>query len=216
MAFWNRSVFAGDADAEQRAEGRMAGVAAIEAEHELVEVGLQVLAAQAVVDAERPAFEVGEEAMCPGQDNVRGHRSDDVRVVSDAGSAGVSRPAIGFRGGAGGDIGVDESVQAGGGEVRDRRQPHPARPMAVHLDAPPTSILPWPLRPRPPSGGSSLLRCGISVSSISTRPFSGGRSGATMARRSLAQSSHAVLYEPSPSCFCTCRAEMPLEWVAIR
>src|SRR5512144_3285078 len=134
MAFWNRSVFAGDADAEQRAEGRMAGVAAIEAEHELVEVGLQVLAAQAVVDAERPAFEVGEEAMCPGQDNVRGHRSDDVRVVSDAGSAGVSRPAIGFRGGAGGDIGVDESVQAGGGEVRDRRQPHPARPMAVHLD----------------------------------------------------------------------------------
>src|SRR5512147_2288473 len=80
----------------------------IEAEHELVEVGLQVLAAQAVVDAERPAFEVGEEAMCPGQDNVCGHRSDDVRVVSDAGSAGVSRPAIGFRGGAGGDIGVDE------------------------------------------------------------------------------------------------------------
>src|SRR5512132_3948915 len=64
--------------------------------------------------------------------------------------------------------------------------------------APATSILPWPLRPRPPSGGSSLLRCGISVSSISTRPFSGGRSGATMARRSLAQSSHAVLYEPSP------------------
>src|SRR5512144_3186411 len=50
----------------------MAGVAAIEAEHELVEVGLQVLAAQAVVDAERPAFEVGEEAMCPGMVGAAG------------------------------------------------------------------------------------------------------------------------------------------------
>ena len=55
----------------------------------------------------------------------------------------------------------------------------------------------------------------ISVSSISTKPFSGERSGAPMARRSLAPSSHAVLYEPSPSCFCSCRAEMPLEWVTI-
>jgi hypothetical protein len=39
---------------------------AVEAESELVEVGLEVLAAQAVVDAERPAFEVGEEVIRPG------------------------------------------------------------------------------------------------------------------------------------------------------
>ena len=68
--------------------------------------------------------------------------------------------------------------------------------------------------PGRPRADLSLLRCGISVLVDLHQPFSGGRSGATMARRSLAQSSHAVLYEPSPSCFCTCRAEMPLEWVA--
>ncbi len=39
----------------------MAGVAAVEAESELVEVGLQVLRAQAVVHAERPGLEVGED-----------------------------------------------------------------------------------------------------------------------------------------------------------
>jgi hypothetical protein len=33
------------------------GVAAVEAEGEFVEVGLQVLAAQAVIDAKCPAFE---------------------------------------------------------------------------------------------------------------------------------------------------------------
>jgi hypothetical protein len=37
------------------------------------------------------------------------------------------------------------------------------------------------------------LRQAISVSSTSTRPASGLRSGASMLQRSLAQSSHAVL-----------------------
>src|SRR5512132_4699867 len=69
-----------------------------------------------------------------------------------------------------------------------------------------TSILPSALRPCPPSGGSALVRKGIVVSSISTRPESGARSGATVARRSLPHSSQADLYEPSPSCFCNCRA----------
>ena len=40
----------GGGDAEQRAEGGMPGAAAVEAEDELVEIGLQVLAAQAVVE----------------------------------------------------------------------------------------------------------------------------------------------------------------------
>src|SRR6266511_2200122 len=81
--------------------------------------------------------------------------------------------------------------------------------------APATSILPSALRPCPPSGGSALLRCGIAVSSISTRPASGERSGATMARRSLPHKSQADLYEPRPSCFCSCSAAMPSEWVVI-
>ena len=41
-------------DAEQGAERGMPGAAAVEAEDELVEIGLQMLAAQAVVDAQAP------------------------------------------------------------------------------------------------------------------------------------------------------------------
>ena len=45
-------------DAEQRMECRMPGAASIEAEHELVQVVLEVRPAQSMVDAEAPAFEV--------------------------------------------------------------------------------------------------------------------------------------------------------------
>src|SRR5512132_1368353 len=51
-------VFEGDGDAEQGAEGGVSGAAAIEAESELVEIGLQVLLVQPVIDAERPALKV--------------------------------------------------------------------------------------------------------------------------------------------------------------
>ncbi len=49
-----------------------------------------MLLAQAVVDAERPGFQVGEGAIGPRQDDVSGHRADDVRIVamSDAPAAG--------------------------------------------------------------------------------------------------------------------------------
>ena len=43
-------------DAEQGAERGVPGSAAVEAEDELVEIGLQMLAAQAVVDTQRPDF----------------------------------------------------------------------------------------------------------------------------------------------------------------
>src|SRR5512132_4215665 len=89
-------------------------------------------------------------------------------------------------------------------------------PPSCTSTAPAISILPSALRPWAPAGGSALVRCGITVSSISTRPASGERWGATMAWRSLAHSSQADLYEPSPSCFCSCRAAIPLECVAIR
>ncbi len=40
-----------DGDSEQGAEGGMACSASVEAEHELVEIALQVLGAQAMIDA---------------------------------------------------------------------------------------------------------------------------------------------------------------------
>jgi hypothetical protein len=49
-------------DAEKRAEGGMSSTTAVEAEDELIEVGLKVFAAQAMIDAKRPNFKVGEDA----------------------------------------------------------------------------------------------------------------------------------------------------------
>ena len=43
-----------------------------------------MLAAQTVVDAERPCFEIGEDAVDPRQDDMGGHGADDVGVVPDA------------------------------------------------------------------------------------------------------------------------------------
>ena len=47
-------------------EGGVAGVAPFEAEDELVEVELEVLESEAVVGAQRPGLEVGEDAMNQG------------------------------------------------------------------------------------------------------------------------------------------------------
>ena len=92
-------------DAEQRTEGGMPGMAAVEAEDELVEIGLQMPAAQAVIDAQGPDFEIGEDAVRPGQDDMGGHLADDMGIVLDAGGAGISRPSVGLGGSAGGEVG---------------------------------------------------------------------------------------------------------------
>lgn len=101
-------------DAEERAEGGMSGAASVEAEDELVEVGLEVFSTQAVIDAERPALEVGEDAVGPGQHDMGGHAADDMRVVRDAGGTRIPRPAVGLGGGAGGEIGFKEGMQTTG------------------------------------------------------------------------------------------------------
>src|SRR6476646_11152448 len=101
-------------DAEERAEGGVSGAASVEAEDELVEVGLEVFATQAVIDAERPALEVGDDAVGPGQHDMGSHAADDMRIVRDAGSTGVPRPAVGLGDGAGGEIGLEEGMQTTG------------------------------------------------------------------------------------------------------
>jgi hypothetical protein len=82
-------------DAEQRANCGVVGSAAIKAEHKLVEVGLQMGTAQAVIDTQGPDFEVGEDAVDSGQNDVGGP-ADDMRIVSAAGGAWVSGPSIGL------------------------------------------------------------------------------------------------------------------------
>src|SRR3954468_24113922 len=82
------------------------GAASVEAEDELVEVGLEVFSTQAVIDAECPALEVGEDAVGPGQHDMGGHAADDMRIVRDAGNPGIPGPAVGLGGGAGARLAV--------------------------------------------------------------------------------------------------------------
>src|SRR6266567_5511438 len=98
--------------AEQGAEGGGPGAATVEAEDELVEVGLEVLAAQAVVDAQGPDLEVGEDPVHPGQDDVGGHFADDMGIVADVGRPGIAGPSVGLGGGARRYVAGDEGMQA--------------------------------------------------------------------------------------------------------
>src|SRR6516165_1033263 len=81
---------AGGGDAKQRLERGVARAAAVEAEDELVKVGLEVPAAQAMVDAQRPDLDVRKDPVAPGQNNVGGHLADDMGIMAHAGSAGIS------------------------------------------------------------------------------------------------------------------------------
>src|ERR1700745_4220547 len=96
----------------------MPGASTVEAEDELIEVGLEVLAAQPVIDAQGPDLEVGEDPVNPGQDDMGGHRADDTGIVGDAGGAGISGPTIRLGGGAGSDVDGEEGVGAGGRGLR--------------------------------------------------------------------------------------------------
>jgi hypothetical protein len=59
-------------DAEQRAETGLTVTAAVEAESEFIEVGLEVLAAQAMIDAQRPGLEVGEDVAAALAETITG------------------------------------------------------------------------------------------------------------------------------------------------
>src|SRR4051812_30999781 len=122
------------ADAEQGPEGGMSGATAVEAEHKFIEIGLNVPAAQAVIDAECPDFEVGEDAVYPRQDDMGRHLADDVGIVVDAGSAGVTGQPIGLGGGARSDVGGNEGVQAGGREIGDLGEAEAAGSGSTVLD----------------------------------------------------------------------------------
>ena len=67
----------------------MPGAPAVEAENEFIEVGLEVLAAQPMIDAQGPDREVGKDPVDPGQHDVSGHLTDDMGIMGDAGGAGI-------------------------------------------------------------------------------------------------------------------------------
>ncbi len=188
----------------------MAISAPIETKDELVETGLEVLGAQPVTDAPRPALEVAERGVDPGENFMGRPVADDMGLVAVPSTvlqplqpsvlmvavAAVLRTTK-----------LPRSLALQDRIVASRRRPG-ALP-SPSSTAPAIGILPSGLRPGP--GGAPLSRCGRLASSISTRPGSGLRSGVAMARRSLAASIQALRQYPIPSRFCNCRAEMPLQ-----
>ena len=87
-----------------------------------------------MINAERPGFEAGKDAMDPGQHHMSGHGADDMGVMMRGRQSRVSRPAIGSRGGGWRYIGLDEGVQTVGREIVDCREADPTRPPADDLD----------------------------------------------------------------------------------
>ena len=123
----------GGSDAEEGSERGVPGAATVEAEDELVEIGLKVFAAQTVVDAQGPDLEVGEDAMNPGQDDMGGHRADNMGIMDAACGAGIAGPSVGLGGGTRGQVGGEEGMQAAGRVIGHLAQPDAAGPStAVH------------------------------------------------------------------------------------
>src|SRR4051812_44889025 len=114
-----------DGEAEETLEGGGRRAAPIEAEHELVEVGLEVLPAQPVVDTEAPPLGVREHPVHPGQHQVGRRVADHLRLVLDVRERGVPGPAVADDGAARDDVAGDEGVERGGVTSRFVRQSTP-------------------------------------------------------------------------------------------
>src|SRR6516162_11125683 len=112
----------------------MTGTPAIETDNEFVAEGLEVLAAQSMIDAQGADLEVGKDPVDPGQHDVSGHLTDDMGIMGDASGAGIPRPTIGLGGGTGGEVDGDKATQAGGRIIGDLAEPDAARAAAAILD----------------------------------------------------------------------------------
>jgi len=96
--------------AEDGLERDMAVIAPVVTEDELIEVGVDVLAAEPMIGAETPALQKGEDPMNPAQGDMRGHIADDAGIVPVSDKPGVGGVPIANQSGAGGDVGLDEGV----------------------------------------------------------------------------------------------------------
>jgi hypothetical protein len=105
-------------DAEQGSECGVPGAPAVEGEDKFIEVRFEVLAAQPVIDAQGPDLEVGEDPVNPREHDVGGHLSNDMAIVSDAGT-GISRSTIGLAGGTAAEVGGEEGVESGGSLIAE-------------------------------------------------------------------------------------------------
>lgn len=150
------------ADGEQRAEGVKAVEPPVKAESELVEVGLQVLLADAVMAAVEPAFQVQKDKVNDGQVFFRHGwvtRLNDRQVVKAAlGEARAAWRRIGYDHRVRLDGGFYKANQRLGGPIFKDFHPQPPRipPAALHrliafLDMIPREVLVNPCLTEHPS-----------------------------------------------------------------
>ena len=66
---------------------------------------------------------------------MSGHLADDMGIVGDAGSAGISGPTIGLGDGTGGEIDGEEGVEAGGRVIGDLAEADAAGAAVLDLDS---------------------------------------------------------------------------------
>src|SRR5271163_1422295 len=168
--------------------------APIGSEDKLVEIRVDVLAAQPMIGAEPPAFHQREDSMNPGQHDMAGHLADRPRVVSVSGVVPVFTLAR-----------TNASIEAAELSAIAARRMRPDRvsryfarlrfglawfvPRSITSTAPAIRIFP------DLTGSKKLLsaRKGISAWSTSTTPSSGSRWGSIIDRRSFCASNQAVL-----------------------
>src|SRR6202790_768268 len=202
--------------------------ASIVSEDKLVEIRVDVLAAQPMIGAEPPTLHQREDSMNPGQHDMAGHLADRPRVVSVIGEPGydlcpsVSSVVPVFTW-ARTKASIEAAELSGIAARRirpDRVSRYFARfrlglawlaPRSMTWTAPAIRIFP------DFTGSKKLLsaRNGISAWSTSTTPSSGSRRGSIIDRRSFCASNQAVLYV-MPSWASSWTADMPFECVAMR
>ena len=180
------------AQPEQGLEGGHRGASAVVAEDELVEVDLQVLGRDAAVGALQPGLQVGERSVGARQE-LLGVGAIAPLLARPVPIAGVGQPAVAAasrrcgRSPRGDELAAPtgERVAAGVGQDREAQPP---RALTADLDVTPTRAF------RRAGGrlGALAVTPPTKVSSTSTSPRSGSRSGATIARRSFCRISQAV------------------------
>ena len=182
-------------DAEEGSECCMSGAPTVEAKDEFIEVGLEVLAAQPVVDAQGPDFEVGEDPVNPGQDDVGGHLADDMGIVSDTGGAGISGPTIRLGGGTGREVGGEEGVEAGGRVISDLAEADAAGTKAAVFDLDGADDQHFALMAAPATARDRIVFTAARDFGFINLDEAGQGAAARgeLLLRSLAQISHAVL-----------------------
>ena len=90
-------------------------ISAVIAKHEFVEIGIDMLAAQAVICPEAPSAQQRKSSMNPRQHNVRGHLADDARIMPVACQTRIGFVAVGEQRGSTLHVGVYEGFDRGGG-----------------------------------------------------------------------------------------------------